>query len=196
VLQLAEFLFEPDQGSSRARVAWWLAHPARIQLAQTAGLLAVACMIGTFWFAYRLLRDQSPRLSAVAISMILCAMVGLAAVHGIEMAAHWAAVGGHRDAAVTILNAKDPGIPGVVGFVMFLPMAFAGNILAAVAMWRSRYVPRITVAVVVAFTLLDFVADMGVLSHAVDLLTGLLLAWAVLTRYVRSPRTPLPAAAD
>lgn len=48
-------------------------------------------MIGAFWFAYRLLREQSPRLSAFAVSMLLCAMVGLAAVHGIEMAAHWAA---------------------------------------------------------------------------------------------------------
>ena len=50
-------------------------------------------------------------------------------------------------------------------------------------------------AVVIAFTLLDFVAGEGVLSHSVDLLTGLLLAWAVLTRYVRSPRTPAPAPA-
>jgi hypothetical protein len=60
------------------------------------------------------------------------------------MAAHWAAAGGHPGAAVTILDAKDPGIPGIVGFVMFLPMYFLGNVLAAVTMWRSRYVPRLT----------------------------------------------------
>ncbi len=60
------------------------------------------------------------------------------------MAAHWAAAGGHPGAAVTILDAKDPGIPGIVGFVMFLPMYFLGNVLAALTMWRSRYVPRLT----------------------------------------------------
>ena len=75
LLQLAEFLLEPEHDSSRARVAWWLAHSTQLQLAQTAGLLAMAFMIGTFWFAYRLLRVQSPRLSAVAVSMLLCAKV-------------------------------------------------------------------------------------------------------------------------
>ena len=77
---------------------------------------------------------------------------------------------------------------------MFLPMAFLATCSRP---WPcgARYVPRLAVAVVIAFTLLDFVAGEGVLSHSVDLLTGLLLAWAVLTRYVRSPRTPAPAPA-
>ncbi len=186
LLQLLAFLLEPGDQEGAARVAWWLAHPGRIELSQTAGLLSVAGLVGTFWFAYPLLRAGSRRVAAVAVAALLTAMVGLAAVQGIELAAYWSASGGHPDAAVTILGVADPGIAGIVGFVMFLPMAVVGNVLAAIAMWRSRFVPRLTPLVVVAFSVLDFGAGLGVLSHAVNLVTGLLLAWSVLTRYARS----------
>jgi len=195
-LQLTEFLLEPAFGSSAQRVQWWLTHSSQLQLSQTAGLLAIPCLVGSFWFGYRLVRRQSPRLAAVAVSMLLCAMVGLAGVHGVEMSAHWAAQQGHAEAAVGILDVDNPGIPGMALFVMFLPTAILGNIVMAVAMWRSHYVPRLVVLFVIAFTLLDFAAGQGVASHASDLVTGALLAWAVLARYVRSPRRARSSRAD
>ncbi len=188
LLETLSFLLESGDLDAPARIAWWLAHPLRTQLAQASGLLAIACLVGTFWFAYPLLRAGSRRLSGVAVTLLMTAMVGLAAVQGIELAAYWAAAGGHADAAAGILTADDPGLAGAVGFVMFLPAAVLGNLLAAVAMWRSRFVPRVVVVVVLAFTVLDFGAGLGVLSHAVDLVTGVVLAWAVVTGYVRRPR--------
>jgi hypothetical protein len=188
LLQLAEFILENPVDDPAARIAWWLAHDTRTQLSQTVGLLAVPLMIGSFLFGYRLIREQSRRLATVAISMLVCAMVGLAMVHGVEFAARWAAVAGHTDGAVAVLEGDQPGVPGVVGFVMFLGCAFLGNLLVAVALWRSRYVPRPVPVLVLAFVVLDFVAGQGLVSHALDLATDGLFAWACLAGYIRSPR--------
>jgi hypothetical protein len=188
LLQLAEFILEDPADDPASRVAWWLAHDTRTQLSQTVGLLAVPVMIGSFLFGYRLIRERSRRLSAVAISLLVCAMVGLAMVQGVEFAARWAAVAGHTDGAVAVLKGEQPGMPGVVGFVMFLGCAFLGNLLVAVALWRSRYVPRPVPALVLAFVVLDFIAGQGLVSHALDLGTGCLFAWACLAGYVRMPR--------
>jgi hypothetical protein len=195
LLQLAEFILENPVDDPAARVAWWLAHDTRTQLSQTVGLLAVPVMIGSFLFGYHLIREQSRRLSAVAISMLVCAMTGLAMVHGVEFAARWAAVAGHTDGAVAVLQGDQPGIPGVVGFAMFLGCAFLGNLLVAIALWRSRYVPRPVPVLVLAFVVLDFVAGQGLVSHALDLGTDCLFAWACLAGCVRMPRVATPAGA-
>lgn len=186
-LQLAEFLLERSPEAPAARVAWWLAHDTRTQLSQALGLLALPLMIGGFLYGYRLIRHQSRRLSLVAISLLVTAMVGLGLVHGIEFAARWAAVAGHRDAAATILEASDPGLPGIVGFAMFLGCAVLGNILVAIALWRSHYVPRLVAVLVVAFAVLDFAAGQGLAAHVLDLGTDGLFAWACLSGYVRPP---------
>jgi hypothetical protein len=104
-------------------------------------------------------------------------------------------VAGHRDAAVAILQGNSPGLPGVVGFVMFLGFAALGNVLVAIALWRSYYVPRLVAALVIAFSVLDFVAGQGVASHVLDLGNDFLLAWACLVGYVRSTPRATPAGA-
>jgi hypothetical protein len=185
-LQLAEFVLERSPDASGARVAWWLAHDLRTQLSQALGLLALPLMIGGFLYGYRLIREQSRRLSLVAISLLVTAMVGLGLVHGIEFAARWAAVAGHRAAAVDILEVGDPGLPGIVGFVMFLGCAVLGNVLVAVALWRSHYVHRIVAVLVIAFAVLDFAAGQGLAAHVLDLGTDGLFAWACLSGYVRT----------
>ncbi|HET7683668.1 MAG TPA: hypothetical protein VFK34_08390 [Marmoricola sp.] len=188
--QLAEFLLERSPDAPGARVDWWLAHDGRTQLSQAVGLLAVPLMIGGFLYGYRLIREQSRRLSLVAISLLVIAMVGLGMVHGIEFAARWAAVAGHRAAATDILQASNPGLPGIVGFVMFLGCAVLGNVLVAVALWRSRYVPRVVAVLVIAFAVLDFAAGQGLAAHVLDLGTDGLFAWAFLSGYVRGESTP------
>ncbi len=193
--QLTEFLLEPAFASSRERVQWWLANPTQLELSQAFGVLAIPCMLGTFYFGYRLVRDQSRRIAAAALGMLVCAMVGLAAIHGVEMSAHWAAQQGRVDAAVGILDVTDIGISGVTTFVMFLPAAVLGNLLFAVAMWRSRHVPRLVVALVLAFALLDFGGGLGVASHASGLAADAVLAWAVVTGYVRISRAERAARA-
>jgi hypothetical protein len=78
---------------------------------------------------------------------------------------------------------------------MFLGCAFLGNLLVAVALWRSRYVPRLVPVLVLAFVVLDFLAGQGLLSHALDLGTDCLFAWACLAGHVRMPRVATPAGA-
>ncbi len=193
--QLAAFLLDSPDEAAGPRVSWWLAHDTRIQLAQTFSLLAVPLMLGSFLYAYRLVREQSRRLALVATTLLVTAMIGLGLVMGVEMAARWAAVAGHREAAIAILSTESPGLPGVVGFVMFLGFAALGNVLIAIALWRSHYVPRIVAVLVIVFSLLDFVLGQGVISHALDLVNDCVLGWAFVTGYVRTRSTAVPAGA-
>lgn len=195
-LQLLEFLLEPAFDSSAERVAWWAEHSAQLGTSQALGLLAVPCMLGGFLYAYRLVRQDSRRLAGVAIAMLVSAMIGLGLIHGVELAASMAASAGHPDAAVAVLEAESPSASAIVGFVMFLPMAVFGSILIAVAMWRSRYVPRLVVLFLLGFTAVDFVVGNGVVSHASALVADVILAWAIITRYERTARTEDPAIAD
>jgi hypothetical protein len=188
ILETLPFQLEPEQEDARQRVAWWAEHGTRMQLAQTAGLLTVFFLLLGTYLVWKLVREDSRRLAAVGALMIVSAMVGLAVVNGVELAAYWASRTSGADAAVAILDVKDPGVAGIVGFVMFLPMAVLGNLLWAIAMWRSLYVPRVVAGLVIAFVILDFVLNQGVLSHVSEAVQGLLLAWTVVTARVREPR--------
>ena len=135
-----------------------------------------------------LTRQHSRRLAAVAAVALTMAMTGLAAIHGVELAARLVAQAGHTDAAVAILDGTGFGIPGIVLFVMFLGGALVGTVTIYVAMWRSPYVPRLAVALGAAFLVLDLGAGLGVIGHIAALASGLVLAWAVLSGHVRTPR--------
>lgn len=188
-LQVIEFVLEPAaQDSAEARLAWWLEHPDRLEWSQAAGLLAIPFLIGGFAVMVALTRRHSRRLAAVAAVALTMAMTGLAAIHGVELAARMVAQAGHTDAAVAILDGTGYGIPGIVLFVMFLGGALVGTVTIYVAMWRSPYVPRSAVALGAAFVVLDLGAGLGVIGHIAALASGLVLAWAVLSGQVRTPR--------
>lgn len=188
-LQVAEFVLEPaGQDSNKARIAWWVAHPGRIELSQAVGLLALPFLIGGFAVMVALTRRHSPRLSAVAAFALCMAMTGLAAIHGFELAARGALEAGHPDVAVSILGATGLGIPVVVLFVMFLGGALVGTLSIYTAMWRTPHVPRLAVVLGAAFVVLDLGVGLGVAGHLAALGSGVVLAWAIVTGYVRSPR--------
>lgn len=189
LLQVAEFLLEPASDSEVQRVQWWLAHPGQLALSQAAGLLAIPFLVASFLVMYRLARDASRKVMLAATSMMVCAMVGLAAIHGVEQAASWVARAGDQSAAVTILTGDDVGLAGYVLLVMFLPMAAIGSLLLAFGMWRSRLVPRVAVILLLLFALLDFAGGLSILSHVSGLAADVVLAWAVVTGYVRRRRT-------
>ena len=187
-LQVVEFVLEPPKDTTRARLDWWLEHPHRRAGSQAAGLLAIPFLIGGFAVMVALTRRHSRRLAGVAAVALTLAMTGLAAIHGFELAARIAAEAGHTDAAATILDGDGVGIPGVVLFVMFLGGALVGTVSIYVAMWRSSYVPRLAVALGVSFVVLDLFVGMGRIGHLAALGSGLVLAWAVVSGYARSPR--------
>jgi len=187
-LQVAEFVLEPASSEGSAnRIAWWLAHPERIALSKAAGLLAVAFLLGQVLVMVTIARRHSRKIATAAGVCLTAAMTGLAAIQGAELAALWSARAGREDAAAAFLDISSPGIPGAVLMVMFLGGALFGTALINIALWRSPYVPRLVVVFGVSFVILDIFLSMGVAGHVAALAGGLVLAWAILTGYLRTP---------
>jgi hypothetical protein len=185
-LQVVEFLLENPKDDNTARVAYWAQHLTRIGVSESVGLLAVPFLIGGFAVAIALTRRRSPRLAWIAACFLTCAMVGLAAVHGVEMTAYGLVRAGNTAAAVTALNGNDLGLPGPVLLVLFLGGAVLGTLTLIGAEWRSPLVPRVVPMFVLAFVVLDLALGWGVISHTVALVGNAVLAWAVLTGYSRT----------
>ena len=188
LLQVVEFLFETPLDDNTARVAYWADHMSQIAASQAAGLLAIPFLIGGFGVMVALSRESSRRLAWTAAAFLTCAMVGLAAIHGLEMSAAALVRGGNPAAAVSVRNGDNVGAPGIVLFILFLGGAALGTLTIAAALWRSPLAPRIVPVLVLAFAVLDFAVGSPVVSHVVALVNGLILAWAVVTGYSRKPR--------
>jgi hypothetical protein len=186
-LQALEFVLENPVEDTSERVASWAEHSTRIGLSMTFGLLAVPFLIGGLAVLVTLSRRTSQRLAWVAAGLLTCAMVGLAAIHGLELAAYGLTRAGDRAAAVAVLDAEDLALPGAVLITMFLLGALFGTITLAVVTWRSPLVPRAVPVFILAFAVLDLVLGFGLVAHLVAVAGGLTLAWAVIVGYDRSP---------
>lgn len=185
LLQAIEFLLENAPDDTTARLASWAADPARIGLSQAAGLLAVPFLLGGVAVLVALTREYSPRLAWIAGALMACAMAGLAAVHGLEIAAYGLARSGDLAAAKAVLDSGALGVPFVVLAVMFFGGAVFGTLTLAVATWRSPLIPRIIPLFILAFAVLDFAAGQGIVSHLVNLVGFSLIAAAVVSGYSR-----------
>ena len=190
LLQVVEFLSENPAGDNAARVAYWAANPARIGLAESSGLVAVPFLIGSFAVVVALTRASSPRLAWSGAALLTLAMAGLAAVHGVEMAAYGLVRSGNLAAAKSVLDGDRLGPPGVVLVVMFLGGAALGTLALAAAIWRSPLVPRIATVFVLGFAVLDFALGQGIVSHIVNLVGLSLVAVAVVSGYSRKSGSP------
>jgi hypothetical protein len=193
LLQAVEFLLESVPDDNATRVASWAADPNRIGLSQASGLLAVPFLLGAIAVLVALTRGSSPRLAWAAGALMTFAMVGLGAVHGLEMAAYGLTLSGDLSAAKAVLDGSQLGLPFVVLLVMFFGGAVLGTLTMAAAVWRSPLVPRIAVVFMLAFAVLDFALGQGVVSHLVNLAGFAIVAAAVVAGYSQQPRgvTPL-----
>jgi hypothetical protein len=188
LLQVVEFLLESPPDDSAARVATWVVHPASFAWSNAAGLLAVPFLLAGVAVLVALTRPFSRRLAWVAAGFMTFGLAGLAAVHGMELAAYGLARSGDTAAATAVLTGDHLGLPGAVLFVMFLGGAALGTLTLATAMWRSRYLPRVAPVPVVAFAMLDFAAGWSVVSHTVLLASDVTVAIALVTGYFRGGR--------
>jgi hypothetical protein len=188
LLQVVEFLLENPPDDNAARVALWAAHPTQVGLSMASGLLAVPFLLGGSAVLVALTRAYSPRLAWAGGVLMTFAMVGLAAVHGYELAAYTLTRSGDVAAATAILNGDNPGLPEVVLFAMFLGGALLGTLAMAAAVWRSPLVPRIAAVFILAFAVLDFAVGQAVVSHLVNLAGFTIVAVAVVGGYSRQPR--------
>jgi hypothetical protein len=188
LLQVIEFALESPPADTAARVATWVADPDRIGLAMAAGLLAVPFLVAAAAIMVAVTRGRSPRLAWVAGGLMTVAVVGLSALHGVEIAAYGLARAGHMAAATAVLDAGDVGLPGAVLLVMFLGCAVPGLLLLTAALWRSPLAPRMAAVCLLAFGILDIALGQGVIGHVALLVSFGSVAWALVTGYERQPR--------
>jgi hypothetical protein len=184
-LQVAEFLLEDLTDDNAVRTAAWLTHPATAAASMSLGLLAVPFLLGGFAVLVAITRRHSRRLATTAAALLSLAMVGLAAVHGLEIAAFSLATSGHPAEAAALLDGDQVVAPMVTLFAMFLPGAVLGSVTLALAIWRSPLLPRLTAIGVTLFAILDFALASPVVSHLVAFANSLLIAWAVVSGYSR-----------
>jgi hypothetical protein len=188
LLQVVEFLLDSPQTDAVARLAYWSQHATRIEWSQAAGVAAIPFLVGGFGVIVALTHRTSRRIAWAAAALLTLAMVGLAAVHGLEMATYGALRSGDRAGALALMSMDDFGVGGVVLFVMFLGGATFGIVALSVAMWRSPLVPRIAAVLMLAFGVLDLAIGWPVVGHVVGLTADVVVAAAVLTGYSRQDR--------
>jgi hypothetical protein len=179
-----------------ARAASWTENQAIVGVAIAVGFLAIPFLIGGFAATAVLSVRDSRRLAWAAATLLTFAMAGLAAIHGVEMAAYWLVLAGDEAAAVTVLRGADIGLPGIVLLVTFLGCAMLGLLILAAAVWRSRFIPRIVAVLLLAFFVLDFALAQPVVSHLVSLAAFAVVAWAVVTGYERRGAPAAPRSAS
>jgi hypothetical protein len=196
LLQAIEFVLAGGEKDNEARVAFWSAFPSQTGLSMASGLLAVPFLLGGIAVIIALTRTHSRRLAWLAGAFMTAAMVGLAAVHGYELAAFGLALAGNPTGATSVLNAESLGLPGAVLLLLFLGGAVLGTLTLAIVAWRSPYIPRIVVLFMLGFAILDFAASQGVVSHLVNLVGFIILAVAVLNGYSRGSRPVSTPAAE
>jgi hypothetical protein len=88
VFQVVEFVLEIPLTENTAGVAFWEQHLTRAGLSQAVGLLAVPFLLGGVAVMVAVARAWSARLAWTAGCLLVCAMVGLAAIHGVELTAY------------------------------------------------------------------------------------------------------------
>lgn len=185
-LQAVEFALENPNDDAGQRVAYWVDHSTRVEWSAAAGILAVPFLIAGFAVMVALSRRASRWLAWTSAALLTLAMVGLAAIHGLELAAYLLAADGRTDAAVLVLDGENPGVAGAVLFVMFLAGVAFGILTLVAATWRSPLVPQAVPVLLLAFAVLDFGFGYGLVAHLVNVGTGLALGWAIVTGYTRA----------
>jgi hypothetical protein len=196
ILQVVEFVLVPGFDEPAERVAYWGQNAEIVGLSLAAGLLAIPFLLAMFAIMVSLSIERSRVLSWTAAALLTSAMVGLAAVHGVEIAGYGLVNNDNPDAATSVLSGSEVGLPGLVILGMFLPTAALGVPLLCAALWRSRAVPLLAPILLLAFAILDFAAGQPVVAHLVGLAGAAVVAFAVVTGYRRGEApTDAPAVA-
>ena len=151
-------LLMPSHEDFTAQIRWGAEHPTVHVAEQTALLVSMLVLpIGLIGLA-QLTRWGAPRLTAIAAVLFMWGMWGFHNVVALGYAAGTVgpdAIG--VDAAAT-LNEAYLGHTGTVvtALLPHLVGSFFGLLLLAVAGWRGRTLPRIPLALLVAFLIWDF----------------------------------------
>jgi hypothetical protein len=163
--------------------------------------LALNTLATPFWIAgvavYVLLgRIRSPRLAWIGGTLLVVGLTGLATNHGTEIMTYSMVQNAiidptQADHATRTLES----LPAVVTNIMFLVGVVLGIPLTAAALWRSRAVPRVAAALLVAFLAVDLtgqgtgIGAIGAIAHILALIAA---SWIAVTVMRTPPLQPLP----
>jgi hypothetical protein len=149
----------------------WIAdHPDLANLMKVFELLQLPFLFGTLLVYVLLSRERSPRIAYAGGILFGCGLVGLSAVEGYETLAYALAQDGRFEltALADVVDAQSSA-PAIVMLLLLILGMFFGFLTSAVALWRSRAVPRAAVLLIPAFLVVDLFLYEGL---------GLAPAWA------------------
>jgi len=158
---LAQYVVElltPSHDDFTDQIRWGAEHPTLHVAEQTALMVSMLVLpIGLIGLA-QLTRWGAPRLTAVATVLFVWGMWGFHSVVALGYAAGTVGPDAIGVDAAAKLNDAYLGHVGtmVIALLPHLLGSFLGLLLLAVAGWRSRTLPRIPLALLVAFLIWDF----------------------------------------
>jgi hypothetical protein len=179
--QLIAFLTIPSYDETEDRLRWVAEHPDRAQVSKVFDTLAMPFLFGTALLYVLLARQRSPKLAYAGGVLLGCGMAGLTTTHGFE-APEFALVQDGRFSIDALADVADNVSTAsvVVMLLLFIPGAFLGLLTMAVALWRSRAVPRGAVLMIPLFVLTDLFLQMGVLGRVIALVGATWIAVSIL----------------
>lgn len=152
-----------DDGTGQHALALYAAHPVAVRVAVNAALIGCLFVVPGLLGAMRVLRDRVPRLSLVAITLMIAGYIcyfGINAATFTELAIAERGIRGSEMAAALDAGQNDPA--GLWLFMIFVLGNILGTLLLAIALWRSRAVARWAALAVAAWPVL----------HVIGLLAG------------------------
>ena len=176
--QYLTHLLTGDHGDFSDQIRWGAEHPGPHQAEQAALVASMFFLpLGLLGLAH-LARWGAPRLTAVALALVLWGMWGFHNVVALGYGAGSVAPGAIGVDAAVDLNESYLDHLGVTltALVPHLLGSFLGLLLLTVACWRSGRLPRVPLALLAAFLVWDFLlAPVGPLEP--HLLLAVALGW-------------------
>jgi hypothetical protein len=180
-LQVLAFAFIPDYGHTVDKLHWIAAHPAQAQVSKTFDLLAVPFLLAGVIVYVLLARERAPRLAWTGGILLWFGMCGLMAVQGYETL-EFSLVHDGRFRLTAVADVVDnlSTAPEVAMGIMFIVCAVLGIVVTAVALWRSRAVPRAIPVLLVTFIVVDAALSQPLLGHVIALVGAVWIAYSIL----------------
>ena len=188
--QVIAFSLIPDFDETTDRLQWIADHPSRADISKLFDLLAVPFLLGGVIVYVLLARARAPRLAWAGGILLGLGMCGLMAAQGLEALQYELAQDGRFDlAALADVVDNLSSAPLIAMGLMFIGGAALGIVVTALALWRSRAVPRGIPILIVAFFVIDAPLSQPLIGHIVALVAAVWLACSIM----RSHTTPAAA---
>jgi hypothetical protein len=184
---LASHLMTPPADRTIDWLHWVADHPDLANLTKVFELLQMPFLFGTALVYVLLSRERSPRIAFAGGILLGCGLVGLSAVEGYETLSYALAQDGRFEltALADVVEAQSSA-PAIVMLLLLILGMFFGFLTSAVALWRSRAVPRAAVLLIPAFLVVDLFLYEGFglapawASHVISFVGACWIASAVL----------------